>query len=162
MTAPLVIIGCGARKRAEPTAARELYTGPYFRSCLSTALAIADPGDVLILSARHGFVRLDTWIGPYDVTIGQPGAVTATWLRAQARLGGWLDRPVTALCGARYASLLAEVFTDVKTPLAGLGIGRQRHVLAELRRAAHRAWLAELAAAAADVDEHQGDELADR
>jgi hypothetical protein len=136
----VVLVGCGARKTSHPATAADLYTGTYFRACLSTALAIAPRDHVLILSARHGLLGLDDGpVEPYQLTLGQPGAVTAAQVRAQAAERGIGDGPVVALCGARYAALAAQVWAQVATPLAGLGIGRQRHVLATLRAAAHRA-----------------------
>jgi hypothetical protein len=42
-----------------------------------------------------------------------------------------------ALCGKRYAALARQVWATVETPLAGLGIGRQLHVLALLRTGQH-------------------------
>lgn len=134
MSGRLVIIGCGARKLDRPAIAAELYVGPYFSGCLATALHLAGRGDVRILSARYGLLGLDDEIEPYDLTIGQPGAITVGELGAQAAAAGELGRPVLALCSARYAALIREVWQDVSTPLAGLGIGYQRAVLAELRR----------------------------
>lgn len=133
MTGPLVIIGCGADKLDRPAPAASLYTGQHFRVCLATALAIAPRDSVLILSARYGLLGLDDHAEPYDLTIGQPGAVSVGQLAAQARTRGQLDRPAVALCGKRYAALVRAVWSDVTTPLAGLGIGRQRHALAVIR-----------------------------
>lgn len=139
MSAPgIVIVGCGAGKRAEPCDAGEMYTGPYFRSCLAAALDLAPFGRVLILSARYGLLGLYDPIEPYDLTIGQPGAVTAARVATQADERGITGLPVTALCSARYAAVLAQVWADVATPLAGLGIGRQRHALALMRSEAAR------------------------
>ncbi len=136
MNAPgIVIIGCGARKLDRPAPARSMYVGPYFRACLATAEAITDPGRAFILSARYGLLGLDDPIEPYDLTMGQPGSVSVGELAAQATERGITDEPVTALCGARYAMLIGRVWPRVSIPLAGLGIGRQRHVLAVMRSA---------------------------
>ena len=135
MTGPLVIVGCGARKRADRAPAAGLYTGPYFRACLATATAIAARDHVLILSARYGLLALDDQVDPYDLTLGQPGAIDARQLAEQAHARGLFGSAVIALCGARYAALLGEIWADVRTPLAGLGIGQQRHVLAAMRTA---------------------------
>jgi hypothetical protein len=135
MTSGIVIIGCGARKLSHPAPAAELYTGPYFRDCLATARVLAGDHNVLILSARHGLLGLADVIGPYDLSMGQPGSVTAVIVAWQAEARGLLGSPVTALCGARYVRVLREVWPDVRTPLAGLGIGQQRHQLAVMRGA---------------------------
>lgn len=132
--AGIVVVGCGARKLPYRAPAAGLYTGTYFRSCAITAAAIA-PGRWFILSARYGLVAPSEELEPYDLTLGQPGAVNAGRISAQAGELG-LRSPVTALCSVRYADLLARVFRDVRRPLAGLGIGQQRHVLARMRAAA--------------------------
>lgn len=133
MTGQLVVIGCGAAKLDRPAPAADLYVGGYFRLALAAALQLADRDDVLVLSAKHGLLGLGDVVAPYDLTMGQPGSVTAQQLAHQAAVRGQLGRPVLALCSRRYAAMLQLVWADVATPLAGLGIGHQRHVLALLR-----------------------------
>jgi hypothetical protein len=134
--APLVIIGCGARKTSHPAPAAKLYTGSYFTACLSAARALAPDDRVFILSAKHGLLPADGQIpiAPYDLKMNDPGSVTPAEVRYQAARRNLLGRPVTALCSARYADVCRKIWEDVDTPLAGLGIGDQRHVLAEIRR----------------------------
>ncbi len=135
---PVVLVGCGARKADGPSIVAELYTGPYFRACLLAALAIAPRDRVLVLSALHGLLGLDDGpVAPYELTLGQPGAIDASRIRAQAAARQIADAPVVALCGKRYAALARQVWATVETPLAGLGIGRQLHVLALLRTGQH-------------------------
>lgn len=126
----LVIIGCGALKRPAPAPAGDLYIGPLFASAKRAALAVAAPADILILSALHGLRGLDEETEPYDLTIGQPGAITAGIVAQQAAERQLLWRPVVALCSRRYADICREVWSGVRAPLAGLGIGYQRHELA--------------------------------
>lgn len=128
----IVVIGCGGAKLPHRAPAHLLYTGSYFRACMLTARLLA-AGRWWILSALHGLMSPGRPVDPYDVTLGQPAAITGPQLWQQAQVLGLLEQPVTALCGARYADLLAEVWPKVRRPLTGLGIGQQRHVLAELR-----------------------------
>lgn len=88
---------------------------------------------VFILSAKHGLIPLGRVIEPYDVMLCDPEAITAADLAAQAEALGITGQPVTALCSARYAALACQVWEDVTTPLAGLGIGYQRAVLGAMR-----------------------------
>lgn len=132
--AGFVVIGCGAAKLDHPAAAAELYTGQHFRACRITAAALAEDR-WLILSAKYGLLWPWQQIAPYDLTIGQPSAITSREVMIQASRLGMLGEHVTALCGAAYADVLGAVFPNVWRPLAGLGIGRQRAMLAELRRA---------------------------
>jgi len=130
--AGIVVIGCGAAKLPHRAPAQLLYTGSYFHACMLTARVLA-PGRWWILSALYGLMPPGRPVDPYDVTLGQEGAVTAAELERQACAFGLADEPVVALCGGRYADLMAEVWPKVRRPLAGLGIGQQRHVLAALR-----------------------------
>lgn len=139
------VIPCSARKAAAPAAARDLYTGAMFRHSLAAAEALArwdrEQGNdtrILVMSARHGLVTLDTELAPYDCKMGEPGSVTPARLAGQAwqlgiRHDG--DRPtqVYALCPAAYYDVLSgalrrlDVYPqDVYEATAG--IGEQRHV----------------------------------
>ena len=135
--APLVIVGCGAGKLDHPAPASALYTGQHFRLCLRAALALADHRRVLILSARYGLVGLPDVIAPYDLSIGQPGAVGAALVARQADARGLADAAPVVLAAARYADVCRAVWPTVAAPLAGLGIGRQRAALARIIREGH-------------------------
>ncbi len=133
MSDPLVVVGCGMVKLDHPAPAGELYTGGFHRKCLRTARALTEDASIRILSARYGLVALDRVVDPYDLSLGDPGAVDAVELRAQAVEQGLLgvDR-VVALGGTRYAYLVKAVWPHAETPLVGVGgIG---HQLAELTR----------------------------
>lgn len=134
----IAVVGCGEKKLARPAPAGQLYNGAYFRSCAMTAAAIA-PGRWYILSAKYGLIAPSKVIEPYNLTMWQPGAVDVDVVRRQADALGLLGELVIALCGRRYADVLEEVWKPtgyVMRPLAGAGMGQQRHVLASLRAAA--------------------------
>jgi hypothetical protein len=133
----IVVIGCGARKLSHAAPAAELYTGAYFAECLRTARKMADDDRVLILSARYGLLGVAEVIEPYDLGMGQPGAVRVADVRDQAAAHGILGDTVTALCGSIYAAVLREIWPDLRTPLAGLGIGYQRREMRLLRDRRH-------------------------
>ena len=88
---------------------------------------------VLVLSARHGLVGLDEVIEPYDLRMGEPGAVGVEQLRRQAAAMGLLGHPdVVVLGGRRYVAAGRQVWPDARAPLEGSrGIGEQ---LARLAR----------------------------
>ncbi|MFC9233613.1 DUF6884 domain-containing protein [Streptomyces decoyicus] len=136
-TGPLAVIPCSAGKLSHEAPAGELYTGSYHAACRRAADALtAAGGTILILSARHGFLRLDEMTAPYNTRMGEPGSITATELRAQARRMGIADADtVTILAGAAYAAAAQAVWPNAATPLAGTrGIGQQRARLAALAR----------------------------
>ncbi|WP_241665975.1 DUF6884 domain-containing protein [Prescottella subtropica] len=133
---PLVIVPCGAAKvpTTQPVRASHLYTGTYHRLGLRAAAALTNTESTRILSGKHGLLRLDEPVAPYDLRLGQPGAVTADDVIRQARTQGILDRPhVIALGGRDYTRLVLQVWPHATTPLAGSrGIGEQQQRLATI------------------------------
>ncbi|MBM4568982.1 hypothetical protein GS489_00295 [Rhodococcus hoagii] len=127
---PLVIVPCGATKAptTQPVPAGELYTGTYHRLGLLAAAALTSPESTRILSGKHGLLRLDDPVAPYDLRLGQPGAVTADDITRQARDQGLLDRPSVVVLGGRdYSRLVLQVWPHATTPLAGSrGIGEHQ------------------------------------
>jgi hypothetical protein len=140
------VIPCSAGKLGRPAPARDLYTGPMFRHTLAAAQASAAagtrPARILILSALHGLVGLDTVLAPYDCKIGQPGSVTPAVLAAQAlALGIDWGSDVDALLPAAYFAVLNEALRTLDVYArevyeAAPGIGYQRNVNACVRQAA--------------------------
>jgi hypothetical protein len=61
----LIIMACSATKLEQPAPAFDLYRGVMYSTYRANVSHEARP-DVMILSARHGFVRADTIIAPYE------------------------------------------------------------------------------------------------
>jgi hypothetical protein len=135
------LIACSATKAAVAAPAADLYRGDLFRKALTWAQREAYT-EMAILSARHGVVPLHQVVEPYDDSL-----TTATLLerrRWAARvLASLLERwplaggcEVTFMAGRRYTEPLVELLmaaaprTEVRRPLAGLGIGQQKAWLA--------------------------------
>jgi hypothetical protein len=85
------VVPCCGEKLDRPAPARELYRGQMFRHTLerverAAAMDVEDgrPARVLILSALHGLIELDTVLAPYDLKMGKPGSVTVEQLTEQA------------------------------------------------------------------------------
>ncbi len=135
---PLVIIGCGSAKASEPRKARELYQGGYFKACLAAALAFTSEDRVLILSGRHGFLRLDDEVQPYDQRVVDEGHVSDGKLVMQAEELGVAGSPrVIILAGKAYATAARKVWPRAEWPLQGVGIiGKQLAFLKKLREEA--------------------------
>jgi|APSaa5957512535_1039671.scaffolds.fasta_scaffold137880_2 hypothetical protein len=126
----LVIIGCGKRKLRGTHPAADLYDSGYFRLKLEYARKIVDAEDsIIILSGKHGFLKLDDKIECYNQPISGPGAVTLETLQQQAQdmdvLG---EETVVVLGGKQYVSRVKRLWPDCMTPLKG-GIGDQQHWL---------------------------------
>ncbi|GGM90028.1 DUF6884 domain-containing protein [Dactylosporangium sucinum] len=138
--ARLVIVGCGWRKRERATDAFDLYVGSYYRAARRAAdalLAAADDGYQAILSAKYGLLDLHDVIGPYDVRMGQPGAIGADTVAYQAQQQGLLGaRKVVVLAGRAYADVVTSVWPHAQRPLDGTaGIGEQLQRLAAIAAA---------------------------
>lgn len=127
-----------------PTPARRLYTGSYHLMCRRAAERIAGPAGVLVLSARHGFVRLDDALLPYEQRMDTPGHIAVEQLHTQAAdLGILAARDLIALGGRAYVDAVTAVRPDTLCPLDGCrGIGEQRSRLARLAAAAEPLLLA--------------------
>ncbi|MFF2957013.1 DUF6884 domain-containing protein [Kitasatospora sp. NPDC057965] len=138
-----VIVACGSRKAtADPQTwlpAGKLYTGSYHRALRRAADALTgDWGTVLILSAKHGLVRPDRLLGPYDMAITDTGAVTSETLRRHAEAFDLPNAEVVFLGGAGYADVLRPAVPHSVLPLAGTrGIGEQLRLLREYYDPAH-------------------------
>lgn len=144
----LVVIPCAAAKLDVPAPAGQLYASANFAHMLRAAQATAAdsdvPAKVMILSAEHGLVDLDTVLAPYDTKMGDAGCVTAADVRAQ--LAG--ATTITAMLPAAYYRTLAAAVAanndDDTAPWIELldvyedapGIGYQRGVATSLVRTA--------------------------
>jgi len=133
---PLVVIPCGGKKADRTLPAHQLYVGSYFRACLNAALAITPAHRVRVLSARHGLLPLEQLIAPYELRMGQPGAVSVERVTQQARDQGLHDEAaVLVLAGRAYAALVRQVWPHAVDAFAGTaGIGEQLARLAAYRQ----------------------------
>lgn len=146
----IVVIPCGATKLDAPAAARDLYASPNFAHTLRSAETYAADANatVMILSAEHGLLDLDTIVAPYDTKMGDAGCIDTDAIKAQL-----LDIApatiVSMLPGAYYRRVWAAV-TDINDngadtdpwidlmdayEAAGPGIGYQRGIASRVARA---------------------------
>ncbi|MFG2176967.1 DUF6884 domain-containing protein [Streptomyces niveus] len=134
LVGPVVVIPCSGTKLTEAAEAGRLYTGSLHVHARRTADALtAHGGTILVLSAAHGFLPLDQVIEPYDHTWDDAGSVTVEELRDQAAELGLTGADVILLTPGRYTGRALAVWPHARTPLAHLGIGRQRGRLTALR-----------------------------
>jgi hypothetical protein len=134
VTGPVVVIPCSGAKLDHAAPAGQLYVGKTHTHARRTADALtAHGGTVLVLSALHGFLPLDQVVEPYDHTWEDAGSITVEELRAQAAELGLTDADVVLLTPSRYTQRAAAVWPQARTPLAHLGIGRQRGRLTAMR-----------------------------
>lgn len=126
----VVIVPCGATKAAEAQPACSLYLGSYHRGCRRYAHSVQpERRGVFILSALHGLLALSDWVEPYELTFGQPGAVSPATVRDQATKRGLWWTPALVLGGRRYVEIARQAFEHVHALSddmpPGSGLGRQ-------------------------------------
>lgn len=119
-----------------PVPAGEMYLGPYFRSCLKTALVLTSRDRVRILSGKYGLLKLGRVIAPYDQRIDKPGAVALAKIVSQARRQRLLGAPkVVVLAGQAYSNVVLKIWPKASAPLYRLaGMGRHLARLKQLRK----------------------------
>lgn len=138
-TGALTLVSCCGPKLDRIASARELYRSPMFQKSARWAELKGD--DWFVLSARHGLIRPEDMLEPYDQTLKtMTKAQRDTWARhVAAQLWSWAtDRNVTSLhvtllAGAAYAAWipLAHDLARVVQPLQGLSIGYRLKWLTE-------------------------------
>lgn len=138
----IVVIACGAAKLDTTAPAGKLYTSEHFALMLRAARRVAEQqsGRVIILSALHGLVELDTELAPYDVKMGDAESIAPGNLAHQ--LAAIAPSTITTLLPRAYRTVLDEAARLADAPdLIDLfaeapGIGYQRGVAARLLSAA--------------------------
>lgn len=131
----VVIVPCGLRKSPGKLPAGRKYIGSYHAQARRAAAAVAarTGATVYILSALHGLLTLDQEIDDYELTMGQPGSVTAVQIAEQAAQLGITDAAVTVIAGKKYADVVTTVWPHAVRCLdRTAGIGAQMARMAEI------------------------------
>lgn len=143
--APYVIVPCSAAKADHRGRPAELYTGSFFRHAHAAAEAITDLWRIGVLSAKHGILRPNVSIDPYDCTWQSPDHATPALVAATAQSfrvdprermpnSPVLLAPVVLLLPNEYARRVLDVWPDAHWPLRGCrGVGEQRARLSAIR-----------------------------
>lgn len=126
----IAVVGCGAAKRALPSAARNLYVGNLFRSAYAYARR-AGAAPIWILSAKHGLVASDVVLAPYSAKVTDFDRVElAAWVAlVRAQLASLPAGEILALLPADYEAALSPRAADIRNPLRGMAIGRRLQFL---------------------------------
>ncbi|CAE6843568.1 DUF6884 domain-containing protein [Paraburkholderia aspalathi] len=142
----LIIMACSATKLERPARAFDLYQGVMYSTFRANVSRVARP-EVMILSARHGFVCADTVIAPYEQRMTAeranamlsdlPSYLCEGW-PAQARnvllVGGKEYRRVMR-AAVSHLSRTGRVASDASVDETSGGIGYQRSQLGAYLRA---------------------------
>lgn len=127
----VVLISCVKTKSSRRSPARDLYTSNWFR--LARELVETNDATWFVLSAKHGLVRPEARIAPYELTLNQMSIdERRRWARKVsdeliAETKGC--KRVIFLAGRRYREFLIEPLSeagiDVDVPMNQLTQGRQ-------------------------------------
>jgi len=129
----IVLIACASQKLASKAKARDLYTSTLFKKSLAYAQRL-QPDSILILSAKHALLDLETEIEPYNLTLNNMSA---------SEIRSWAERVVKQLsersdlqrdhfiflAGMKYRKYLVPHLHSWQVPLEGMRIGEQLHFL---------------------------------
>jgi hypothetical protein len=133
----MVIIPCGAAKLSHPAKAAELYTGSMFADALRTARSMTTDENIRILSAKHGLVRLDHVLDPYEMKMSDKGSVTGFRLVMQL-VGLQFEGTIDALLPKQYLARMTSAANAANATVVNhfegcAGIGYQKARLKQLR-----------------------------
>lgn len=122
----VVFISCGKRKLPNKARAEDLYCGSYFNTCLELAKNISHR--VYILSAKHGLLKLDDVIEPYELTLNKfKKKDLEVWRKMVLKDIKKIKGDYVFLCGKNYSlGLKGEYPLD--------GFGGMGHKLKEAKR----------------------------
>lgn len=77
----VALVGCCKDKASTVAPARELYRSPLFRMSLEYAEHVLYAQHVFILSAKHGAIRPDDLVDPYDLALTDFDEEELAWWR---------------------------------------------------------------------------------
>ena len=129
----VVLISCASRKLKKEARAEDLYISDLFKKNLAYS-KIINSDETYILSAKHGLLKLDDKIMPYDVTLNHMKVKEKKeWaLKVENQLKLLEDIENTTfvfLAGENYRKYLIDKFKHYEVPMEGLGIGKQLQFL---------------------------------
>ncbi len=140
--ARVLLLGCVSQKGPAAVAARDLYVSTLFRLRRAYAETLGFPW--FILSAKHGLVRPDEIVEPYDVRLSDLSAADRrgwgdrVFLQLQAAVAPLLGRVFEFHAGSHYVEAvkphLEKVGAAVVWPLQGLRLGEQLHWYKQFQR----------------------------
>ena len=127
----IALVSCVSKKLDHSAVAGDMYLSVWFK--YAREYAERNFNEWFILSAKHGLLRTDQVISPYNVFIGDLSAnERRQWAINTARSVSDIvtsDIEISIFAGKKYRQYLvpALIFSDfsVTVPLEGLGIGQQ-------------------------------------
>lgn len=134
----IVLVACCKNKADMPLPAADLYVSDLFKKSLRFARSIAPDSHIRVLSAKHGLLRLDQTIEPYDERIkaNQPrkslwAQEIVTQLAEDFPRDDWYINQYVFLAGRAYVEPITRAGLNGKfvDALRGMMIGRRLSAL---------------------------------
>lgn len=129
----IVFISCVSEKLKEKAKVEDIYTSNLFKKNLAYS-KLLNPDKTYILSAKHGILKLDDEIEPYDVTLNNMKVKERReWAsKVLNQLESIEDIKSTNfifLAGENYRKYLTPHLNHFEIPMEGLAIGKQLQFL---------------------------------
>lgn len=131
----IIFISCVKQKLSKRAKAKDMYISSFFKKQLEYAKCLK-PKNIFILSAKYGVLELDDVIEPYEKTLNNFSErekkfwAYKCFKQLKKKKVDFKEKTVF-LAGNNYRKYLMRKFSDVETPLKGLGIGEQLKFLKE-------------------------------
>jgi len=136
MRKKIVLISCVSQKLPHQAKAKDLYVSTLFKLNLKYASSL-NPDEIYVLSAKHGLLRLEHEIEPYEQTLNNMRtAEIKEWansvLHQLKSVSSLKEEEFIFLAGDKYRKYLLPHMNHALVPLEGLRIGEQLQRLKEL------------------------------
>lgn len=124
----IILIGCVKSKNKGNMKAKDKYNSPLFKKRLKYARLLVDDMYIYILSAKHGIITLDTYIGDYDITLNNMSEKNKkTWaynvIKKAETFNIDKNNKIIFLCGNNYSKYLKRYYENYEDPTKGLSLG---------------------------------------
>jgi hypothetical protein len=129
------LISCSSKKRKHKCIAKEMYVSPRFKLSLSLAEK-SNPDQIFILSAKHGLLKLDAEVEPYDTTLnGFSSHDQLLWgqkvIHELSNYANLKEDRFVVLASNNYVMPLINSLRNVELPLKSLNLFQQLKFLKE-------------------------------
>jgi cytoplasmic iron level regulating protein YaaA (DUF328/UPF0246 family) len=128
----IVLISCAKKqqKKGRFYKAEDLYISPFFKKCLEYARTLTGDDKVFVLSPKHGLVKLEQELEPYDVSLkGMSGTERGAWderILDELKKACDLDTDYFILLASdNYTENIEPHLKNKETPMKGLRIGEK-------------------------------------
>lgn len=100
-----------------------MYIGSFFKAQLEWAKKNFEKDKIYILSAKYGLLKLNDFIEPYNIKMGEKGSIDLIKISQQIKKYN-INEKIYSSAGKDYRFLLNKVFINIEYPfkhLKGMG-----------------------------------------